>query len=63
MTGTGNPVVATFFDLFEDGRQDVVTVTGSPGQGYRMAAFTNTTQESDAYFIKVREGFKLVRSV
>ncbi len=45
--------MATFFDLFEDGKLDVLAVEGTSGSGHKMSAYTNTTQDSDAYFIKV----------
>jgi hypothetical protein len=48
--------MATFFDLFEDGKLDVLAVEGSSGTGYKLSAYTNTTQDSDAYFIKVSSG-------
>merc|ERR1719391_233272 len=51
--GTGNSVTAAFFDLFEDGRPDVLTVSDNQEDGFKMSAFTNTSQDSDAYFIKV----------
>ena len=47
--------MATFFDLFEDGRPDILSVTGNPENGFKLAAYTNTSQDSDAYFIKVRD--------
>jgi len=54
MEGAASSVVlATFFDLFEDGRPDIIAVSGRPDTGYHMAAYTNTSQDSDAYFIKV----------
>ena len=54
--GTGRAIMATFFDLFEDGKLDVLAVEGSDGSGYKLSAYTNTTQDSDAYFIKVGTG-------
>ena len=42
-----------FFDLFEDGRPDILTVNGTVESGFKMTAYTNTSQDSDAYFIKV----------
>ncbi len=45
--------MATFFDLFEDGKLDVLALEGNNGAGYKLSAYTNTTQDSDAYFIKV----------
>lgn len=51
--GTGNSVASAFFDLYEDGRPDILTVSGDNAAGFKMSAFTNTSQDSDAYFIKV----------
>lgn len=48
-----NTILSTFFDLYENGRQDLIGVELTQNSGYRMSAFTNTTQDSDAYFIKV----------
>lgn len=45
--------MSTFFDLFEDGRPDVLAVTGNHENGFKLAAYTNTSQDSDAYFVKV----------
>ena len=47
--------MATFFDLFEDGRPDILSVMGNPENGFKLAAYTNTSQDSDAYFVKVRD--------
>jgi hypothetical protein len=49
--------MATFFDLFEDGKLDVLALEGNNGAGYKLSAYTNTTQDSDAYFIKVLHVF------
>ena len=51
MQGTGNGVMAAFFDLYEDGKLDVVVVDP---ESKSVTAWSNTTQNSDAYFIKVR---------
>jgi len=48
-----NTILSTFFDLYENGRQDLIGVELTKNSGYKMSAFTNTTQDSDAYFIKV----------
>merc|ERR1719187_2872478 len=48
-----NTILATYFDLYENGRLDLIAVEGDKDAGYKMSAFTNTTQDSDAYFIKV----------
>lgn len=50
MQGTGNGVMAAFFDLYEDGKLDVVVVDA---ESKSVTAWSNTTQNSDAYFIKV----------
>jgi len=50
MQGTGNGVMAAFFDLYEDGKLDVVVVDP---ESKSVTAWSNTTQNSDAYFIKV----------
>jgi len=46
-------ILSTFFDLYENGRHDLISVEQTPTSGYKISAFTNTTQDSDAYFIKV----------
>ena len=51
MQGTGTGVMAAFFDLYEDGKLDVVVVDADSKS---VTAWSNTTQNSDAYFIKVR---------
>ena len=50
MQGTGNGVMAAFFDLYEDGKLDVVVLDV---ESKSVTAWSNTTQNSDAYFIKV----------
>ena len=44
--------MATFFDLYENGMFDVILVEKVDGK-FRIGAFTNITQDSDAYFVKV----------
>jgi hypothetical protein len=44
--------MATFFDLYENGMFDVILVEKEDDR-YRLGAFTNITQDSDAYFVKV----------
>jgi len=51
--GLGGAVTSAFFDLYEDGKMDLLVVEEEDNGGYTMAAYTNTTQDSDAYFIKV----------
>ncbi len=55
MEGLNDTVVATFYDLYEDGTNDIITVedVGGEGETFRIGAFTNATQDSDAYFVKV----------
>jgi len=48
--GTGPAIAATFFDLYEDGKPDIILVDQTSSS---VTAWTNTTQNSDAYFIKV----------
>jgi len=50
---TESSIFAIFYDLFEDGRPDILTVNGSKESGFKTTAYTNTSQDSDAYFIKV----------
>ncbi len=46
--------MATFFDLYENGMVDIITIEKSPGSNnYFVGAFSNSTQDSDAYFVKV----------
>jgi hypothetical protein len=54
MDGINNAVMATFYDLYENGIQDVILVN-KPGanEHLKIGAFTNLTQDSDAYFVKV----------
>ena len=51
--GLGNAVTGAFFDLYEDGKMDLLVVRQDDKGVYSMSAFTNTTQDSDAYFMKV----------
>ena len=51
--GLGNAVTGAFFDLYEDGKMDLLAVRQTDNDVYSMSSFTNTTQDSDAYFIKV----------
>jgi integrin alpha FG-GAP repeat containing protein 1 len=51
--GTGPALAAAFFDLYEDGRLDVLLMEQVLPDQVQVTAWTNTTQNSDAYFIKV----------
>ena len=51
--GLGTAVTGAFFDLYEDGKMDLLVVSQNDQGVYSMSAFTNTTQDSDAYFMKV----------
>lgn len=51
--GTGLSTSAAFFDLYDDGSLDLLLVQGDSTNGHWMSAYTNTTQDSDAYFMKV----------
>ena len=56
MADLNDTVMAAFYDLYEDGTNDVITVqtVGEEGRaGHRVGAFTNATQDSDAYFAKI----------
>ena len=52
LAGISESILATFFDLYEDGKEDIITVQNIEN-GYKIGAFTNLTQDSDAYFVKV----------
>lgn len=49
---TGPSIAAAFFDLYEDGKSDILLVDDDDTSS-SVTAWTNTTQNSDAYFIKV----------
>ena len=51
--GVGPAVTGAFFDLYEDGKLDLIVVGQDDDKRLRVSAFTNTTQDSDAYFMKV----------
>jgi len=51
--GTTPAVTSVFFDLYEDGRMDLLTVGLNPTGQHVVAAYQNATQDSDAYFMKV----------
>ena len=54
MNGITDTVMATFFDLYENGNEDIILVQKFKNNDtYRIGAFTNNTQDSDAYFVKV----------
>ncbi|XP_071746337.1 LOW QUALITY PROTEIN: T-cell immunomodulatory protein [Lepeophtheirus salmonis] len=50
--GANDTIMAAFFDFFEDGSLDLFTVSRK-AKDLEFGAFTNMTQNSDAYFIKV----------
>ena len=52
LSGISDTILATFFDLYEDGKEDLILVQ-KVAERYRVGAFTNLTQDSDAYFVKV----------
>ena len=52
LSGISESILATFFDLYEDGKEDIILVQ-KVDDHYRVGAFTNLTQDSDAYFVKV----------
>ena len=51
--GLGPAITGAFFDIYEDGRLDLITVSQDEHGNYQVSAFMNTTQDSDAYFMKV----------
>lgn len=51
--GVGPAVTGAFFDLYEDGKLDLIVIGQDDEKKLRVSAFTNTTQDSDAYFMKV----------
>ena len=58
MEEINSTVMATFFDLFEDGVPDIISVQLFEKEGigkdiFRVGAFTNSTKSNDAYFVKV----------
>ena len=54
MSGITGSVMATFYDLYENGLEDILVVKEGAERGeYNVAAYTNVTQDSDAYFVKV----------
>ena len=58
MEGIDSTTMATFFDLYEDGINDVISVQKFENEGlelqdnYRVGAFKNATKSNDAYFVK-----------
>ena len=46
-------VMATFYDLYENGNEDIILVQKYGNDKYKIEALTNSTQDSDAYFVKV----------
>ena len=58
MEGINSTEMATFFDLFEDGVPDIISVQTFEHDGvdtdvFRVGAFTNATKSNDVYFMKV----------
>ena len=51
--GVGPAITGAFFDIYEDGRLDLITVSQDEHDNYLVSAYVNTTQDSDAYFMKV----------
>lgn len=52
MQGINDTVMATFYDLYENGLEDIILVQRK-GDEFEIGAYTNITQDSDAYFVKV----------
>ncbi len=53
MAGLNSTSMAAFYDLYENGIEDLITVEEVGDKAVRIGAFTNVTQDSDAYFVKV----------
>ena len=53
--GVGTAVTGAFFDLYEDGKMDLIVINQDQDdkRSYHVSAYVNTTQDSDAYFMKV----------
>ena len=51
--GVGPAITAAFFDLYEDGKMDLIVINKDSLDNYKLSAYVNTTQDSDAYFMKV----------
>jgi len=51
--GIGDAVTSAFFDLYEDGKMDLIVISKDDSDKYQVSAYVNTTQDSDAYFMKV----------
>ena len=51
--GVGSAITGAFFDIYEDGRLDLIVVSQDEHDNYLVSAYVNTTQDSDAYFMKV----------
>ena len=51
--GVGSAVTGAFFDIYEDGRLDLIIVSQDQHDNYLVSAYVNPTQDSDAYFMKV----------
>ena len=56
MDTINHTTMATFFDIYEDGMNDMIVVQKFPEaleDKYRVGAFRNTTKSNDAYFVKI----------
>ena len=53
MQGINNTVMATFYDLYENGQEDIILVQETAKNKLEIGAYINVTQDSDAYFVKV----------
>ena len=49
-------IMATFFDIYEDGMNDIISLQKFKKEGediYHIRAFTNSSKSNDAYFAKI----------
>ncbi len=54
MEGITDTSLAVFYDLYENGMEDMLVVQKKPGRDkFEIGAYTNETRLSDAYFVKV----------
>lgn len=51
--GIGDAITSAFFDLYEDGKMDLIVISKDDSDKFKVSAYVNTTQDSDAYFMKV----------
>lgn len=42
--GIGDAVTSAFFDLYEDGKMDLIVISKDDSDKYQVSAYVNTTQ-------------------